>query len=326
MDATVLIATYNRARILGEAIEAMLAQQTPPGLEWELLIVDNNSRDHTRAVVESYVDASRVPVRYLFESRQGKSHALNTGLGRARGAVVAFTDDDVLVPPDWLATGLRVLARWGADGGGGRILPKWEMPPPAWLASNTHLRNFLALMEVETPAILQYPLRGEAKIFGANMVLRRSIFDRVGLFDVDLGPNGTQPVNFEDVDMVERALRDGCKVVYDPELVVHHRIPPERMRMGYFRRWVFVGGRAAALRSPIGPGRFPLFGRPLWLYRQAASLLGSWLMALLLRRSRALDRQMDLLNIAGRLWWYPTVARQLRRRRKDVSSAGPPGD
>jgi glycosyltransferase involved in cell wall biosynthesis len=318
VDATVLIATYNRARILGDAIEAVLAQQTPPGLRWEFLIVDNNSRDGTRAVVDRYASTSPVPVRYLFEGRQGKSYALNAGLGQARGAVIAFTDDDVIVPSDWLATALRVLDRWQADGGGGRILPRWELPPPLWLASNAALRIRLALMEVDTHQVLRFPLRGPGAIWGANMVFRRSMFDQVGYFDVELGPSGSRPVNFEDVDMVERSLRHGRKVVYDPELVVYHRVPAERMRMSYFRRWAFLTGRAEALRRKTGRGRFPIFGRPFWLCCSLGTLFSRWVVAALLRRSTALDLQLDFLTLAGRLWWYPEGA----RRAGDVQEGG----
>jgi Glycosyl transferase family 2 len=106
MDLTVPIATYNRAAILGEAIESALAQRLPPSVRWELVVVDNNSHDDTKAVVEHYIRTSAVPVCYLFEGRQGKSYALNAGLKRAEGDVIAFTDDDVLVSPEWAATAL----------------------------------------------------------------------------------------------------------------------------------------------------------------------------------------------------------------------------
>jgi glycosyltransferase involved in cell wall biosynthesis len=304
LDATVLIATYNRASILGEAITAVLAQQTPPDFRWELLIVDNNSRDETRTVVERYARESDVPVRYLFEGRQGKSHALNTGLEQARGAIVAFTDDDVLVPPDWIATAQRVLGRWNADAAGGRILPRWELPPPSWLLRNAQLHGSLALMEVERPQVLHLPLKGPASIWGANMAFRRSVFEKVGLFDVQLGPSGTRPVNFEDVDLVERTLRSGGRAVYDPELVVNHRIPAERMRMAYFRRWALVSGRAARLRSTPATGRFPVLGRPAWLYLRAGATLVKWLIAMSLRRPIALDLELDFFKLAGLFWWY----------------------
>src|SRR5207247_4457015 len=107
--------------------------------------------------------------------------------------------------------------KWGVDVAGGRILPKWELTPPPWLADNAVLRGWLALMEVETSQMLRLPLTGPGRIWGANMVFRRSVFDQVGLFDVQLGPSGTRPVNFEDVDMVQRALRSGRKAVYDPD-------------------------------------------------------------------------------------------------------------
>ena len=159
-------------------------------------------------------------------------------------------------------------------------------------------------MEVQTHQVLQYPLIGPGKIWGCNMVFQRSVFDQVGLFDTALGPSGTRPVNFEDVDMVERALRAGRKMIYDPELVVYHRVPSDRMRMSYFRRWAFMTGRAEALRGMAGTGRLPLFGRPFWLYRTTAALFAEWLVAALLRRPAALELQLDLLNFAGRLWWY----------------------
>lgn len=313
VDVTVLIATYNRASVLAGALEAVLAQRTPPELRWELLVVDNNSHDGTRAVVERYAREAAVPMRYLFEARQGKSYALNTGLGVALGTIVAFTDDDVLVPPDWIATALRVFDRWGADVAGGRILPKWETPPPPWLANNAQLRMRLALMAVETAQTLEYPVRGPGRIWGANMVFRRSVFDQIGLFDVELGPSGTRPVNFEDVDLVERAVRSGRKAVYDPELVVDHRIPPERMRTAYFRRWAFVTGRAEALRGTGATGRFPVFGRPLWLYLRTLAVMGEWLIAASLRQPTALDLQLDFLSLAGLFWWFPEGARRMRR-------------
>ena len=313
MNATVLIATYNRAQILGSAIEAVLAQRTGPDFQWELLIVDNNSSDDTRAVVERYVGVSPVPVRYLFEAQQGKSHALNAGLGQARGAIVAFTDDDVLVPPEWLATAAAMLDRWDADGGGGRVLPRWETAPPSWLANSARLRGQLALMEVETQHMLQYPLRGPGNIWGANMVFRRSIFDQIGLFNVELGPVGGRPVNSEDLDIVERALQSGRKVVYDPELVVYHRVPIQRMRMSYFRRWAFVTGQGMALRGTHRPGRHPIFGRPFWMYREVAILFRAWLVAALLRRPQSLELQLDFLHMAGRLWWYSSDRRAQSR-------------
>jgi glycosyltransferase involved in cell wall biosynthesis len=315
MDVTVLIATYNRAALLGEAIEAVLAQRLPPGLTWELLVVDNNSHDATPEVVQRYARGSTVPVRYLREPHQGKSNALNAGLGEAQGNVVAFTDDDVLVPPDWVATALRVLDRWGAEGAGGRILPRWEMSPPQWLANSPLLRARLALVEVETSQVLKYPIRGPGIIWGANMIFRRTVFDHIGAFDVKLGPIGSRPVNSEDLDMVERAVLHGHTLVYDPEIVVYHRIPSARMRMSYFRRREFAGGLARALRAAPVMGRFAVLGRPAWVYLRTGAALGRWLIAASLRRPDALELELEFFGTAGLLRWYPESLRLTQRDR-----------
>src|SRR5690349_17754111 len=101
---SVVVCTFNRARSLGRSLNALLALKPPPG-GYELIIVDNNSRDGTAEVVaraSSQRGASAPPVRYIFEPAQGLSRARNAGVRAARGRILAFTDDDTLVPPDWL--------------------------------------------------------------------------------------------------------------------------------------------------------------------------------------------------------------------------------
>src|SRR5918912_2531949 len=108
LDATVLICTYNRADRLGETLDS-LARSKVDGLRWDVIVVDNNSTDNTRAVVLSRIDAYPVPLRYLFESRQGKSNALNTGLADTDAAIIVFTDDDVRVSDGWLEAACRPI-------------------------------------------------------------------------------------------------------------------------------------------------------------------------------------------------------------------------
>ena len=110
MKYSVVIATYNRAADLRQTL-ASLAGLRPDG-PWEVIVVDNNSPDDTRAVVEQAAATFPVELRYLFEREQGRSPALNTGIRAARGDIIATTDDDVRVPADWLnraAEGLRAV-------------------------------------------------------------------------------------------------------------------------------------------------------------------------------------------------------------------------
>ena len=118
MDATIIVCSYNRAESLRDTLRSLRAQRCASTRQWEVIVVDNNSKDHTRRVVEEAQRDWR-HLRYEFEEAQGLSHSRNHGISVARGDVVLFTDDDVLPEPDWLETTLTGLARYRADAGGG---------------------------------------------------------------------------------------------------------------------------------------------------------------------------------------------------------------
>ncbi len=300
---SVVIPTYNRAHLLRGAMDALVAQETPPGLRWEIVIVDNNSRDATRSLVQEAAARAAMPVSYLFEPRQGKSHALNAGIAAARGEVIAFTDDDVIPAPDWVATAARTLDRWGAAGAGGRILPSWEGRPPGWLVGNVKLAHRLGIMEHEQAAALVAPVGGVPQVWGSNMVFRRSVLERLGGFDTGLGPVGRRRYLGDDSEMVDRVLLAGHRVVYDPALTVHHRVPRTRMRRTYFFRADWDRGEGEALhdRTADGPR---LFGAPRWRYRYTVKCLGRWLAGMLTWPPNVLNDDMDFFAEAGRLWGY----------------------
>src|SRR3954464_5027253 len=100
LDATVLICTYNRGNLLAETLDAIAKVRAT--LAWEVVVVDNNSTDHTRSVVESRQAVSPVALLSLLEPRQGNSFALNTGIASTNATIIAFTDDDVRVSEEWL--------------------------------------------------------------------------------------------------------------------------------------------------------------------------------------------------------------------------------
>ena len=111
LDATVLIATYNRAALLDRTLASVRDLRVAPDRRWDVIVVDNNSTDDTRAVVERQAQSFPVTLTYLFESRQGRSSALNAGIAASRGTVIAMTDDDVLVDPGWLEAACDGLLR-----------------------------------------------------------------------------------------------------------------------------------------------------------------------------------------------------------------------
>ena len=132
MLVSIVIATRNRNVLLGRTLEA-LARQRWPREHLEVIVADNGSTDDTPAVVDA-ARARGLPVRYLCVNQPGKSHAVNAALRTARGDVIAFTDDDVVPEPEWLTGLVRAIEETGADFVAGRILPIWEMDPPAWMS------------------------------------------------------------------------------------------------------------------------------------------------------------------------------------------------
>jgi glycosyltransferase involved in cell wall biosynthesis len=300
VQVSVVMATYNRARLLPGVLGALAAQEVPDSLQWEIVVVDNNSSDSTPEEVSAFARTADVPVRCVFEPRQGLSHARNRGIEESRGEVVAFLDDDVVPPPDWIVRIAGAFDRWKADGVGGRILPRWESPPPPWLAGNPRLLRLLAIMDFDGSRMLSLPLEREPQVWGANMAFRREVFARVGPFDPRQGRAGERLFKGEESDLIHRALQLGLKVAYDASVTVFHRIGPDRMKKAYFRRLSFDRGQGHARAAPIAHER-RFFGAPPASYR--AVFAGFWkFLGLRLRgRPESFDQELRWLRSVGEL-------------------------
>lgn len=240
MTITLILCTFNRANSINAALESVLASIIPAGIDWEVLVVDNNSKDRTRAVVEEACSRHPGRVRYLFEPKQGLSNARNTGISEARGSVVAFTDDDVTVDPKWLQHLTQPLLDNQCAGAAGRIL-LGEFQPPSWLAiSGPHnLGGSLVQFDLgDEPVLL------DRAPFGASMAFQKSVFEKYGGFRTDLGRSGKSLIGNEDTEFGMRLIAGGLRVLYVPQAIVYHPVLKERLTKGYFRSYWFGLGRA----------------------------------------------------------------------------------
>jgi glycosyltransferase involved in cell wall biosynthesis len=301
VDATVLICTYNRASYLASTLESIARTPANPGFSWDVLVVDNNSSDATRQVVEARAAGYPVRLRYLFEGRQGKSIALNTGMDAARAAIIVFTDDDVQVAPDWLDAAVRpLLGRQDIDYTGGPVRPIWDAPPPAWLDLRGNLAGTIAVKD-HGPEPFLFEDRMKTPL-GVNMAVRRSLIEAIGGFRPDLGRNGKALLGQEQAEFFYRSREAGAKGLYVPAMVLDHVVPASRLTRTYFRRWWYWKGVSHARvhqlhgrtelnvdirRIPrvLGVPRF-VFGALLrhaagwlhaWIARAPAARAGHWL-------------------------------------------------
>ena len=323
---SIVIATYNRAADLRETLTS-LARLQPDG-PWEVIVVDNNSPDATRQVVEAAAPTFPVRLRYLFEREQGRSPALNAGIRAAAGEIIATTDDDVRVPADWLNRAAEGLARLGCDYVGGRVLPIWGGPRPAWLS--THGGKQWAVI-----ALLDYgpePIEFNTRVpLGVNMAFTRAAFERAGLFDPNTGRKAGTLLGQEVREWCIRARRAGVRGFYVPEMALEHIIPADRLNKRYFRRWFYWRGISRArlyersgldMETPeqttLDFSKVPhIAGVPRYLYRKALTTLGRWAADTLRgRTASAFEHELWLCFFAGivRQRWNDVVGRRRARR------------
>jgi glycosyltransferase involved in cell wall biosynthesis len=315
MDLSVVICTYNRGESLFDTLSSLGRQDLADPINWEIIVVDNNSTDRTRNIVEAFAHQTSVTVKYLFESQQGKSYALNQGLREAKGTVIALTDDDVIVAKNWVSSVWRAMQQQEVDGIGGRILPKWARPVPKWLEKSNRLWTMLALIDGSEVKSLQLPLRHEEGIvWGANMAFRRTVFEEVGFFDVHLGPCGKKLFRGDDLEFVQRCLSVGKKVIFDPTLLVWHCIGVERMSRKYFRKWCLDSAENGASIAEAPNVTRQFLGAPLWFYRVVATDVCQWLPRAVSLREDAFERELEVIGHMARLWriWKVWCAERLR--------------
>jgi glycosyltransferase involved in cell wall biosynthesis len=330
MRFSVVIPTFNRASDLRKTLDSLSRIATTS--EWEAIVVDNNSTDDTRVAVEESVSTFPVDLRYLFEPEQGRSAALNAGILVARGEVIATTDDDVEVEPDWLDRAGEALETLDCDYVGGKVLPVWPAARPDWIPDHGGKQWAVIAVLDYGPEPLQFFTRAHRVPIGVNMAFRKSAFDRAGLWSNRVGRKKGTLLGQEVREWMLRARAAGLRGYYIPSMVVHHMIQPDRLEKAYFRRWFYWNGVSRALMyrdawidmqapesTELDFSRVPhVFGVPRFFYRKVPrearrALVSAW------RRQSAESFDAELW-----LWFFAGVLRQRWQDRKLPRPAAAP--
>lgn len=267
MRLDVIIPTYNRQDLLPFTLNSLFAAEIPEGLEIGITVVDNNSTDGTRQVVEEFEKKCGDKIRYCFEQQQGRSHALNKGITSTSGDLVGMIDDDEEIDKNWFKIAFEAFRNRDLDFIGGPYIPNWTITPPDWLPSEYGgVVGWVDGGDKEVPYDSDYP----GILMGGNAVFRRSILSEIGHYTTWLGRTDKGLLTGEDEELYGRLLAHGAKGMYLPNLIIYHRVLPERMTKKYFRRWCFWRGVSLGLldRRRRLPCAY-LFGIPRWHYRKA---------------------------------------------------------
>jgi glycosyltransferase involved in cell wall biosynthesis len=310
---SVIVCTYNRCQSLAETLQSLARMTIPPDVIWEVVVIDNNSRDQTSQTVNDFVRCwPIVPLKYFLEAAPGLSHARNRGIQEGHGDILAFLDDDVLVSPNWLSEVKKAFEQYDPACVGGRVLLHESNPRPPWWDK----RYDSAIGEFDRGASVIFAVQEDETMIclGANMMFRRSIFDQFGAFRTDLGRTPSQLAMGEETEMVQRLRRSNERVIYYPDALVFHCPPAQRFSKRYLRehfynmgKWYFIrdSGRADTVMR--------IFGVPRWAFRSFVVKLSRALgFGLRGKRAESFFQQLQCVQIAG----YAAAAWKLRKAAK----------
>lgn len=264
MKTTVIICTWNRAALLEQTLAAIAAAQ-PPETPWEVLVVNNRCTDRTDEIVDNF--RGRLPLRPCHEEKAGLSNARNAGMREARGEYILWTDDDVLVDPDWLRAYERAFATFpDATLFGGPVRAWFDGDPPKWLAQNIDRLWMAYALRDLGPARVPLAFPG-ALPFGANFAVRAEVQRRFP-FDPELGRKGSGGALGEETAVMAGILAEGAPAWWLPEARVRHFIPRERQTLAYLKHYFLLSGKTEAMTTTLTGPR--LFGSPRWVWKTAA--------------------------------------------------------
>ncbi len=269
LDISIAVCTRNRAAWLERLLGSFEQMRIPDLLRWEVLVVDNGSTDETREVVEKF--RARLPIRLMTEARIGLSQARNCAVDGALGRYLCWTDDDAIVPADWLEVYWRAFRDHpAASVFGGRIVAIAEAPQAPWFVDRIREWPLSSVAGFRDLGAGKIPLLPQADRvpWGANYAVRAAE-QRATRYDESLTTG-------EETDVVARILRAGGSGWWLPESRVAHLIAADRQRRDYVARYFRRAGQVAAyLRLREAAGQAGLEGAAGWTSRSGWILRGA---------------------------------------------------
>ena len=243
---SIVVATYNRSQSLLRTLRSVVGQ-TAPAEQWECVVVNNNSTDDTEAVFADFAAAHPTfDLKIVTETKQGLSNARNCGIAASVGEYIAIVDDDETLEDSFVESYIEFFDSFPtAMAAGGAVKACYESARPRWMSRFTEqmIANPLDL----DIAVTLFPQNRVPA--GGNMAFRREVFDRVGLFNPQLGRNGKSLVGGEENDIFARLRRAGELLYFVPNAAIFHHIPDSKLTDDYFDRLSYNVGVSKRLRA-----------------------------------------------------------------------------
>lgn len=240
-----IICTYNRAAYLPKALKALAHQNYPDYNDFEVVIINNNSTDDTQSIVEDFIRRyPNVMVVYAHEEKQGLSNARNKAIEVSNAEWLAFLDDDAYVDADYTLNLVNFIkSNPNIKAIGGPILLDFESPKPSWY---THYLGSLFgyFKPYKTSRFFTknfYPR-------GSNMIFHRTLFEKYGNFNPNLGRIGRNMMGSEEKDMFQRIYEGNEQVFYLHTAIINHLVPDFRTELDFVKKQSIGVGRSEHVR------------------------------------------------------------------------------
>jgi len=242
-DVTIVVCTRNRVDALHRCLSSISETKLRcPTAKAELVVVDNGPSDNTRDFVSTWLRSAPLPVRFVEERRPGLAAARNAGVRNARGRLIAFTDDDCRVAPNYLSDMLRHFD---------------EDKTPAIRGGRVELGDLtdlpLGIKVDDTEALFQYPMHPGLIALGCNMVIHRDVFAHIGPFDERFGSGALFKAS-EETDFFYRAYLRKVPVSYVPDMAVYHFHGRKSLDVARAHYWNYSTGTGALYAKHLFAG------------------------------------------------------------------------
>jgi len=223
LKLSIIICTYNRFEIVADCLRS-LCEFANDQSSYEILVIDNNSTDDTKPVVESFTTQMN-NLKYIYEPKQGLSRARNRGAHEATGEWLFYLDDDAKVIECTLPRLFEVVSSCSYDLYGGMYEPFFHEERPYWLPENYGAKKFVQDTLGE--------LKDYRFISGGVMVCKKSVIETLDGFSSNFGMNGRTVAYGEETELCQRALKMGFKLGFDPDLKILHLVRKEKLRLAW---------------------------------------------------------------------------------------------
>jgi glycosyltransferase involved in cell wall biosynthesis len=237
---SVVVCTYNRADLLPQCLQSLANQKLDKEL-YEVIIVNNNSSDNTQEIAEA-LSEKEPNFRVVIETKQGLSNARNRGWMEAHGEYVAYTDDDCLLPPQWLTIARSIIQDRAPGVFGGPYYAFFDSPKPDWFKNDYGSHVIAATPKVLSP---------QEFLDGGNFFIRKELISELNGFDIKLGMTGNS-IAYGEETALQVKIRSQCPEIdlfYHPKLFVYHLVRKEKMSMKWIIYDNFIDGQYSALLS-----------------------------------------------------------------------------